>query len=145
MGYCGYMTKSVHFIPGKSTYTTEEYARIYNNDIVILHEIPYSIISDRGSQFTSHFWKTLQKGFRTYVKLSTAFNHQTDGQVEHTIQTLEDMLRSCVIDFKVCWNDHLPLIEFFNNNSYHLSISMAPFESLYGKRYRSHIVLFEVG
>ncbi|WMV58614.1 hypothetical protein MTR67_051999 [Solanum verrucosum] len=69
----------------------------------------------------------------------------TDGQAEFTIQTLEDMLRACVIDFKGNWDDHLPLIEFSYNNSYHSSIAMAPFEARYGRRCRSPVRWFEVG
>ncbi|XP_070010561.1 uncharacterized protein [Nicotiana sylvestris] len=80
---------------------------------------------DRGAQFTANFWKSFQKGLGTRVNLSTVFHPQTDGQAEHTIQTLEDMLRACVIDFKGNWDDHLPLIEFAYNNSYHSSIKMA--------------------
>ena len=79
------------------------------------------------------------------VKISTAFHPQTDGQAERTIQTLEDMLRACVIDFRGNWDDHLPLIEFSYNNSYHSSIGMAPFEALYGRRCRSPVGWFEVG
>ena len=101
--------------------------------------IPLPIISDRGAQFTSHFWRSFQKSLGTQVKLSTAFHPQTDGQAEHTIQTLEDMLRACMIDFKGDWDDHFPLIEFSYNNSYHSSIGMAPFEELYGRRCRSPI------
>ena len=77
------------------------------------------------------------------MKLSTAFHPQTDGQAERTIQTLEDMLRECVIDFRGNWDDHLPLIEFSYNNSYHSSIGMAPFEALYGRRCRSPVGWFE--
>ncbi|WMV29487.1 hypothetical protein MTR67_022872 [Solanum verrucosum] len=72
-------------------------------------------------------------GLGTRVKFSTAFQPQTDGQAERTIQTLEDILRACVIDFKCNWDDHLSLIEFAYNNSYHSSIGMAPFEALYVK------------
>ena len=79
------------------------------------------------------------------MNLSTAFHPQTAGQAERTIQTLEDMLRACVIDFKGSWDDHLPLIEFAYNNSYHSSIQMAPYEALYGRRCRSPIGWFEVG
>ena len=68
-----------------------------------------------------------------------------DGQVEHTIQTLEDMLRACLIDFKGSWGDHLPLIEFAYNNSYHSDIHMAPYEALYGRICRYHGDWFEVG
>ncbi|WMV50286.1 hypothetical protein MTR67_043671 [Solanum verrucosum] len=79
------------------------------------------------------------------VKLTTTFQPQMDGQVERTIQTLEDMLRSCVIDFKGNWDDHLPLIEFAYNNSYHSSIDRTPFKAFYDRRCRSRIALFEDG
>ena len=77
--------------------------------------------------------------------LSTTFHPQTDGQAARTIQNIEDMLRDCVIDFKGSWDDHLPLIEFAHNNSYHSIIQMAPYEALYGRRCRSHVGWFEVG
>ncbi|KAH0776134.1 hypothetical protein KY290_007545 [Solanum tuberosum] len=86
-----------------------------------------------------------RKGLGSKVNLSTVFHPQTDGQAERTIQTLEDMLRACVIDFKGNWDDHLPLIEFTYNNSYHSSIQMAPYEALHGRRCRSPIGWFEVG
>jgi len=76
------------------------------------------------------------------VNLSTAFHSQTYGQAECTIQTLEDILRACVIDFKGTWLDLLTLIEFAYNNSYHVSIKTAPFEALYGRRCRSPIELY---
>jgi len=103
-----------------------------------------SIISDRGAQFTAQFWKSFQKGLNSKVNLSNAFHPQTYGQVEHTILTLEDMLRECVIDFKGNWDDRLPLIEFTYNNSYQFSIQMTPYESLYGRRCRSPIGWFGV-
>ena len=79
------------------------------------------------------------------MKLSTAFHPQTDGQAECTIQTLGDMLRDCIIDFKGSWDRHLPLVEFAYNNSFHSSISMAPYEDFCLRRCRSPIGLFEVG
>ena len=96
------LTKSNHFISAKSTNSVEEYARIYINNILSLHVIPLSIISDRGFQFTPKFWRSFQKGFGTQVKLSTPFHPQIDGQAERNIRTLEDILRSCVIYFKGC-------------------------------------------
>ena len=75
--------------------------------------------------------------------MSTAFHPQTDGQSERTIQVLEDMLRACVTDFGARWDRHLPLVEFSYNNSYHSSIQMVPFESLYGRRCRSPIGWFD--
>ena len=110
-----------------------------------LNGISLSIISDSGAPFTSYFWKAFAKGLGTQVQLSTIFHPQTHGQAERTIQTLEDMLRPCVIDFNGSWDDHLPLIQFSYNNRYHSSISMAPFEALYGRRCRSLVGWFEVG
>ncbi|KAJ0623015.1 putative nucleotidyltransferase, Ribonuclease H [Helianthus annuus] len=81
----------------------------------------------------------------THLNLSTAFHTQTDGQTERTIQTLEDMLHSSVIDFGGNWDEHLPLIEFSYNNSYHSSIYMAPFKALYGRKCRSPICWHEIG
>ncbi|GKE06050.1 putative reverse transcriptase domain-containing protein [Tanacetum coccineum] len=77
--------------------------------------------------------------------MSTAYHPQTDGQSERTIQTLEDMLRACVIDFGKGWVNHLPLVEFSYNNSYHASIKAAPFEALYGRKCRSPVCWTEVG
>ena len=79
------------------------------------------------------------------MKLSTTFHPRTDGLAKRTIQTLEDMLRACVIDYKSSWDDHLPLIEFAYNNSFHASIRMAPYEALYGRRCRYPIGWYEVG
>ncbi|MDV3192869.1 MAG: hypothetical protein Q8840_02840, partial [Sweet potato little leaf phytoplasma] len=73
------------------------------------------------------------------------FHPQTNGQAEKTIQTLEDMLRVCTIDFRGSCDDHFPLIEFAYNNNYHSSIQMAPSEALYGRRCSSLIGWFEVG
>ena len=77
--------------------------------------------------------------------MSTAYHPQTNGQSERTIQTLEDMLRVCMIDFGNGWANHLPLIEFSYNNSYHSSIKVAPFEALYGRKCRSPVCWAEVG
>ncbi|GKD71663.1 putative reverse transcriptase domain, ribonuclease H-like domain, aspartic peptidase domain protein [Tanacetum coccineum] len=77
--------------------------------------------------------------------MSTAYHPETDGQSERTIQTLEDMLRACVIDFGKGWERHLPLVEFSYNNSYHASIKAAPFEALYGRKCRSPVCWAEVG
>ena len=94
------MTKSSLFLAVKTTYSVEDYAKLYLTEIVRLHGVPLSIVSDRGHQFTSHFWKLFQKGLGTQVNLSTSFHPQMDGQKKCTIHTLEDMLRSFVIDFK---------------------------------------------
>ncbi|GKE12097.1 putative reverse transcriptase domain-containing protein [Tanacetum coccineum] len=83
--------------------------------------------------------RSLQKALGTNLDMSTAYHPQTDGQSERTIQTLEDMLRACVIDFGKGWVNHLPLVEFSYNNSYHVSIKAAPFEALYGRKCHSPV------
>ncbi|KAJ9547519.1 hypothetical protein OSB04_020062 [Centaurea solstitialis] len=119
------------------TYSIDKLAQLYVDEIVMRHGIPISIISDRDSRFTSQFWQSLQATLGTRVDLSTAYHPQTDGQTERTIQTLEDMLRACVLEFGGTWDDHLPLVEFSYNNSYHASIQCAPYEALYGRKCRS--------
>ena len=94
-------------------------------------------MSDRDPRFTSRFWVSLQKALGTKLHFSTAFHPQTDGQSERTIQTLEDMLRACVIEFQGTWDKCIALMEFAYNNQYHSSIGMAPYEALYGQKYRS--------
>ena len=81
----------------------------------------------------------------TQLDFSTAYHPQTDGQIERTIQTLEDMLRMCVLDFKQDRDQYLPLVEFAYNNSYHSSIGMPPYEALYGRKCRSPLCWTEVG
>ncbi|GKA00310.1 putative reverse transcriptase domain-containing protein [Tanacetum coccineum] len=81
----------------------------------------------------------------TNLDMSTAYHPQTDGQSERTIQTLEDMLRACAIDFGKGWVNHFPLVEFSYNNSYHASIKAVPFEALYGRKCRSPVCWTEVG
>lgn len=139
------LTKSAHFLPIKETYSMEKLARLYIDEVVTRHGVPLSIVSDRDSRFTSTFWKSLQRELGTQLKMSTAYHPQTDGQSERTIQTLEDMLRACVIDFKGSWEVHLPLIEFSYNNSFHASIQAAPFEALYGRKCRTPLCWNEVG
>ncbi|WMV58222.1 hypothetical protein MTR67_051607 [Solanum verrucosum] len=93
------LTNSAHFIPVNTSYSAERLARIFIRQVVRIHGVPVSIISDRGHQFTSSFWRPFQDELGTSVDLSTTFHPQTDGQSERTIQVLEDMLRACVIDF----------------------------------------------
>nr|GEW36834.1 reverse transcriptase domain-containing protein [Tanacetum cinerariifolium] len=112
------LTKSAHFLPMKETDSMEKLTRQYLKEVV----------SRRGTQFD----------------MSTAYHQQTDGQSERTIQTLEDMLRACVIDLGKGWDRHLPLIEFSYNNHYYTSIKAAPFEALYGRKCGSPVYWAEV-
>nr|GEV42625.1 putative reverse transcriptase domain-containing protein [Tanacetum cinerariifolium] len=118
--------------------------RLYMKKVVMRHGIPVSIICDCDGRFTSNFWRSFQNALGTRLDMSTAYHPQTDGQSERTIQTLEDMLRACVIDFGNGWDRHLPLIEFSYNNSYHTGIKTAPFEELYGRKCRSPVCWAEV-
>ncbi|GKC92655.1 putative reverse transcriptase domain-containing protein [Tanacetum coccineum] len=131
------LTKSAHFLAIREDYKIERLARLYINEIVARHGVHVSIIYDRNSYFTSRFWQSLQKALATRLYLSTTYHLETDGQSERTIQTLEDMLRA--------WDTHLPLVEFSYNNSYHSSIKCAPFEALYGRKFRTPIAWAEVG
>ncbi|GKE08986.1 putative reverse transcriptase domain-containing protein [Tanacetum coccineum] len=133
------LTKSAYFLPMKKTGSMEKLTHLYLKEIVCRHGVPVSIISDRDSRFASGFWGSLQKALGTGINMSTAYHSETDGQSERTIQTLEDMLRACVIDFGSSWDRHMPLVEFSYNNSYHASIKAAPFEALYGRKCRSPI------
>ncbi|GJY08838.1 putative reverse transcriptase domain-containing protein [Tanacetum coccineum] len=120
---------------------------LYLKEVVTRHGIPVSIICDRERDSHPIFWRSLQMlwALGTNLDMSTAYHPQTDGQSERTIQTLEDMLRACAIDFGKGWVNHLPLVEFSYNNSYHASIKAAPFEALYGRKCRSPVCWTEVG
>ncbi|GKC69712.1 putative reverse transcriptase domain-containing protein [Tanacetum coccineum] len=139
------LTKSAHFLPMKETDTMERLTRLYLKEVVSRHGVPISIISDRDSRFTSRFWQSLKKALGTRLVMSTAYHPQIDGQSERTIQTLEDMLRACVIDFCKGWDRHLPLMDFSYSNNYHTNIKAAPFEELYRRKCRSPVCWTEVG
>nr|GEY84448.1 putative reverse transcriptase domain-containing protein [Tanacetum cinerariifolium] len=90
------LTKSAHFLPMREDYKTDRLTRLYLNEIVARHGVPISIIPDRDSRLTSRFWQSMQEALGTRLDMSTTYHLQTDGQSEHTIQTLEDILRACV-------------------------------------------------
>nr|ABF96926.1 retrotransposon protein, putative, Ty3-gypsy subclass [Oryza sativa Japonica Group] len=138
-------TKVARFIPVKTTYGGNKLAELYFARIVSLHGVPKKIVSDRGSQFTYHFWKKLQEELGTRLNFSTAYHPQTDGQTGRLNQILEDMLRACVLDFGKTWDKSLPYAEFSYNNSYQASIQMAPYEALYGRKCRTPLLWDQVG
>jgi hypothetical protein len=139
------LTKTAHFLPVKLLYPASTYAKIYFDRILSLHGVPKTIVSDRGTQFVSQFWKCLHESLGTKLLYSTAYHPQTGGQTERVNQTLEDLLRSCALNFPDKWDDCLPLAEFSYNNSYQESIKMAPFEALYGRRCRTPLHWSEPG
>jgi transposase InsO family protein len=131
------LMKSAHFLPVKTTFRPPQYAEKYIAEIIRLHGIPKTIMSDRGSQFTTHFWEHLHKGLGTSLVLSTAYYPQTDGQTERVNVVLEDKLRACVLSSRGSHESWLPLTEFAYNNSYQESIKMALFKALYGRKCRT--------
>ena len=139
------LTNSAHFLAVQMTFTLERFCQLYIREIVRLHGVPVSIVSDRDPRFTTHFWKSFQKAMGTRLTMSTTFHPHMDGQSEMTIQVLENMLRACVLDHKGSWEEKLPLVEFAYYNSYQVSIQMAPYEALYGRPCRSLICWTEVG
>jgi hypothetical protein len=122
------LTKSAHFILINISFPVSQLAEIYIHEIVKLHGVPSSIVSDRDPRFTSRFLKSLQE----------ALGSKLSG-----IMSLEDMLRVYVLEQGGTWDSHLPLIEFTYNNGYDSSIGMAPFEALYGRRCRTSLCWFE--
>ncbi|GJR55931.1 putative reverse transcriptase domain-containing protein [Tanacetum coccineum] len=90
------LTKSAHFLPMREDYKMD---MLYLNEIVARHGVPISIISDRDSRFPLRFWQSMQEALGTRLDMSTAYHPQIDGQSERTIQTLEDILRACVLDY----------------------------------------------
>nr|GEX68082.1 reverse transcriptase domain-containing protein [Tanacetum cinerariifolium] len=139
------LTKSAIFAPMRETDPLEKLAKLYLKEVVARHGIPVSTICDHDPKFASRFWRTLQKALGTSLDMSTAYHPETGGQSERTIQTLEDMLRARVIDFGKGWVNHLLLVEFSYNNSYHASIKAAPFEAHYDRKCRSPVCWNEVG
>ena len=139
------LTKIAHFLPVRTTYSTKRYAEIYLDQIVRLHGVPKTIISDHGAQFVTRFWEQLQDSLGTKLIRSSTYHPQMDGQTERVNQILEDMLRACVIQYDKNWDKCLALAEFSYNNSYQSSLKMAPFEALYGRRCRTPLSWSQTG
>nr|GEX06574.1 hypothetical protein [Tanacetum cinerariifolium] len=117
-------------------FKTKKLARLYLKAVACKHGVPVSIILNRDPIFASRFWRSLQESLGTSLDMSTTYHPQTDGQSERTIQTLEDMLRACMIDFGSGWDKHLLLAEFSYNNSFHASIKAAPYKAQYERKCR---------
>jgi hypothetical protein len=139
------LTKVAHFIPFKTTHNGRELADLYISRIVSLHGVPKTIISDRGTQFTSHFWAKLHEALGTKLSFSTAYHPQTGGQTERVNPILKDMLHASILSYGTKWEDCLPFAEFSYNNSYQASLQMAPFEALYGHKCHTPINWSETG
>jgi hypothetical protein len=139
------LSESAHFIPIDTNYNVRKYAVIYITHVLCLHGVPKMIISDRGSQFVTHFWKQLHVSLRTRLIHSSAYHSQTDGQTERVNHILKDMLRAYVLEHQGSWDQNLPWAEFSYNNSYHETLKMASFEVLYRRRCRTPLNWIEPG
>lgn len=126
------LTKFAHFIPVKHPYTAASVAQLFMDNVVKLHGLPNSIVSDRDTIFISHFWRDLFKLYQVNLSLSTAYHLQIDGQTEKVNQCLEMFLRCSVQDSPKSWKSWLSLAELWYNSSYHTSLGCSPFMALYG-------------
>jgi hypothetical protein len=139
------LTKTAHFIAVHTTYSLQQCAELYMDQIVRLHGILKTIISDRGTQFVARFWEQLHECLGTKLIRSSSYHPQTDGQTERINQILEDMLRASILHYDKSWDKFLSLAEFSYNNSYQASLKMAPFDALYGRRCRTPLNWSEAG
>ncbi|XP_073224802.1 uncharacterized protein [Cicer arietinum] len=121
-----------------------EHQKPSGNCEVAWNPIKYSL-RQRDPRFTSNFWQGLQSALGANLRMSSTYHPQTDGQTERTNQSLEDLLRACVLEQNGSWDSFLPFIEFTYNNGFHSSIGMTPFETLYGRRCRTPLCWFETG
>lgn len=127
------LTKMVHYVATTTTVTAPKLAMIFMREVVRLHGVPESILSDRDPRFTAHFWKAFWTQLGTTLKMSTAYHPQTDGQTERANRTLEEMLRS-VVNFKQSdWDEHLATAELAINNAKQSSTGFTPFRLNYGQ------------
>ncbi|GJS06247.1 putative reverse transcriptase domain-containing protein [Tanacetum coccineum] len=133
------LTKSAIFVLTRGTDPMDKLARMYLKEVVTRHGIPLSIICDRDPRFASNFWRVTSECVGTRYGYEYCYHPQQIRQAKRNYQTLEDMLRASAIDFGKGWVNHLPLVEFSYNNSYHTSIKAAPFEALYGRKCRSPV------
>ena len=139
------LTKSAQLLPIRTTFTLDKLVSLYVTEIVKLHGVLMSIVSNRDTHFTSKFWKSLQNSLSTQLNFSTAFHPQTDGQSKRVIQILENMLRACILDFGSSWENHMPLVEFPYNNNFQTSIRMILYEAFYGRKCKSLICWDDMG
>ena len=126
------LTSMVHLVPLRTTTTASELAWIYVREIVRLHGLAETIVSDRDSKFTSRFWRETHKLLGTRLLMSTSFHPQTDGASERAIRSVAQILRAMVKPDQQDWAEKIPLVEFALNSAISNSSGFAPFELTYG-------------
>ena len=122
------MISMVHLVPVTINVTASELSWKYLREIVRLHGLPSSIVSDRDSKFTSRWWKELQRILGTKLLMSTSFHPQTDGQSERAIRNVTQILRTLVQPDQKDWVEKIDMVEFAINSSISESTGYAPFE-----------------
>jgi len=127
------LTKMVHFVPTTESLTAHGFAKLFIENVVRLHGLPHSVISDRGAQFNNKFWDSVCELLGLNKNMSSAFHPQTDGQTERTNRTLEEMLRAYVGYEQSDWDTKLASAEFAINNSWQESVKNTPFYLNYGQ------------
>ena len=128
-----YGTKMVVLRPTKGTATAVDVAKIFVDSVVRVHGLPRTIVSDRDSKFTSHFWKEVFKNMGTTLAMSSGFHPQTDGQTERANRTIEEIMRAYVGRRHNDWDQRLSMVEFVYNNAVHSSTGFTPFYLCYGR------------
>jgi hypothetical protein len=126
------LSKYAHFIPVKHPYTANSIAQLFMDNVVRLHGLPATIVSDRDTIFLSKFWKELFKLYKVNLHMTTAYHPQSDGQTERVNQCVEMYLRCAVQDSPKTWKSWLSLAELWYNSSFHTALGCSPFKALYG-------------
>jgi hypothetical protein len=129
-------SKMAHFIPCQKTSDVTHIANLFFKEVVRLHGLPKSIVSDRDTKFVGHFWRTLWKKLGTDLSFSSAYHPQMDGQTEVVNRSLGDLLRSLVAEHHSQWDQILPQVEFAYNDSPNRSTGQSPFQIMYGMQPR---------
>jgi hypothetical protein len=129
-------SKMTHFIPCQKTNDATHVANMFFKEVVRLHGLPKSIVSDKDTKFVGHFWRTLWKKMGTYFSFNSSYHPQTDGQTKVVNRSLGNLLRSLVTEHHNQWDQILPQEEFAYNDSPNRSTGKIPFQILYGMQPR---------